>query len=110
MKQDTAYLYSPGGYLLEENGNIVRDKDGRPVKTAPKPDIPFTLRSWQPFGSHQANNRFGLNAVEVNFRFFSNPDDRLTLNTEMLYKNSKYKITWVFPYNSHFEVLVKLLP
>ncbi|MCM3394866.1 MULTISPECIES: hypothetical protein [Cytobacillus] len=110
MNEETAYLFSPGGYLYDSNGNIVRDQFGRPVMTEPSPDIPFALRSWQPFGTHQANNKFGLNAVESNFRFFCDPDERLTLNTELMLKNKKYKITWVFPYNSHFEVLVKFLP
>ncbi len=111
MREVTAYLFSPSsGYLYDENGNVKKDKQGKPVMALPKADIPFSLRSWQPFGTHQANSRFGLNAVEVNFRFFCDPDERLTLNKEFMFKESKYKITWVFPYNSHCEVLVKLLP
>ncbi|MEH7346468.1 hypothetical protein V7122_21720, partial [Bacillus sp. JJ1532] len=85
MREETAHLFSPAKQLLDENGIKVFDKYGRPVMDVPKADIPFTLRSWQPFGTYQANNRFGLNAVEVNFRFFSEPDERLKRNTEFMF-------------------------
>lgn len=110
MKVETAYLFSPAGYLYDQNGNIVKDKLGRPIFDEPKPDIPFTLRSWQPFGNQQAYSRFGLNAVKVNFRFFCDPDSRLDFNTEFMFKGGKYKITWVFEFDSHYQVLVERLP
>ena len=107
-----AYLFNEGGIKYDENGKPVTDQYGRPVKFPPSPDIPFELRSWQPYGPTAAYNRYGL-GIEVNYRFFCDPNERITMFEDkvirLLYKDRVYQITWILEYETHYEVMVKYI-
>jgi hypothetical protein len=104
MKKETAYLFKELGFLSDDNGNTVKDKDGRPVKLSRQPSKPFEISAWQPF-SVEIDKTYGLSVVESYFRFSCDPNEAITFNTEMVFKNVLYKVEKVFPYNSHFRVI-----
>jgi hypothetical protein len=105
MKKETAYLFTESGFLTDENGEIVEDKVGRPVKMLPQPTKPLNISAWQPF-SVEVDNTYGLSVVESYFRFSCDPNEAIIFNTELMLKNVLYKVEKVFPYNSHCRVIV----
>ncbi|MCA1027342.1 hypothetical protein LCM23_14675 [Cytobacillus kochii] len=100
------------GYLLknevlrDEDGNILTDKYGRPV-TDYIPVTPFEIRSWQPYSPQMASDRYAIRVPEVNYRFFTDPNDILNFNERFQFKGKTYRIEYPIKFDRHYQVLVK---
>lgn len=96
----TAYLFGNEGQFI---GND--PYSGRPIYADPKPEYPFVME-FEPYSADLAKVQYAINVVDIRYRMFTYPDERLTLNTEFVYKNKRYKIVYVMDYDMHYEVLI----
>lgn len=101
----TGYLFFEGGFLKDEQGNIVRDKFGDPVRIPPTPNIPFKFK-WEPFSPELAKTTYGISTIDIRYRLFTKTDDRLATNVEFVYDGYKYKIQYPLKFDNHYEILV----
>lgn len=101
----TGYLFSGGGLMRDENGKVIYDDMGDPVRIPPQPNIPFKFK-WEPFSPALALNTYGLQTIDTRYRLFTKVDDRLETNIEFVYNGMKYKILYPLKYDNHYEVLV----
>lgn len=102
MKLDkTAYFFTT------KQVEVGKDIFGRPeYETQTVPDIPFQME-WEPYSPDRAKQDYAINVVEVEFLMYVYPDERMKRNTDFLYGTRKYKITYVLPYDNHYEVFIK---
>lgn len=92
-------------YLRDENGDIIRDQDGRPVFGETETRTPF-LGEIQPYSARLAETTYGV-MVDVQNRVFCYPNEKLTLGTSIEYKGKKFEVTECMDYETHYEVLMK---
>ncbi|MEC1155654.1 hypothetical protein [Cytobacillus horneckiae] len=105
MKKDkTGYIYTQV-VLRDEEGNVITDDYGRPVMDY-IPNIPFIIRSWQPYSPQMASDRYAIRVPEVNYRFFSDPDDRLDFKVRFSFRGNDYRIEYPLKYERHYEILI----
>ncbi|MCG6796352.1 hypothetical protein [Geobacillus sp. YHL] len=59
----------------------------------------------EPYSSKLAENRYGI-IVDVQYRLFTKPDERLKLGEKIEY-DKNYTITGIMDFDRHYEVLIK---
>lgn len=59
---------------------------------------------YEPYSVERAKADMEINMVEVNYLMYTYPNKRLTLNTEFVYKDKKYKIIYLpIEYDNHMK-------
>jgi hypothetical protein len=94
-------------YLLGEGEEVIVSYNdfGEPIYEMIPTRIPIQCEI-EPYSSKLAENRYGI-IVDVQYRLFTKPDERLKLGEKMEYKDKNYTITGVMDYDHHYEVLIK---
>lgn len=94
-------------YLLQEGEEQIVDYNdfGEPIYETTYERIPVQCEI-EPYSSKLAENRYGI-IVDVQYRLFTKPDERLKLGEKIEYKDKNYTITGVMDFDKHYEVLMK---
>lgn len=91
-------------YILSEGEIIGYNAFDEPIFGEATTD-PFFME-WEPFSTKLAESSYGV-TVDVQYRMFTYPNEKLKINQDIVYQNKKYKITEVKDFDKHYEVLVR---
>lgn len=92
--------------LRDADGNPILDSRGRPQYIDMPNKIPFKMEI-EPYSIEKAGRDYGIVVVDVQYRIFTKPDDRIGVNAEIEYKGKMFVVT-VPPkdYDNHWEILI----
>lgn len=102
MKLDkTAYFFET---KLVDTGR--KDMFDEPIyEDVSVPTYPFQME-YEPYSPDLAKRDYAINVVDVKFLMYTYPDDRMEREIEFVYNSTRYKITYVLPYDNHYEVFI----
>jgi hypothetical protein len=97
----TAFLFKV------ENVLVGTDPDtGQPIcEVSSVPSGSFNME-FEPYGTPLPKAQNAINVVDVKYLMYTNPDDRLKVNTEFVYNKNKYKIISLMKYDRHYEIFI----
>lgn len=70
------------------------------------PTYPFQME-YEPYSADLAKRDYAINLVEVRYLMYVKSDERMEIDNEFVYESTRYKITYVMPYDNHCEVFIK---
>lgn len=103
MKLDkTAYFFET---KLIDTGR--KDMFDEPIyEDVSVPSYPFQME-YEPYSPDLAKRDYAINVIDVKFLMYTEPDERMNIGTEFVYESTRFRITYVEPYDNHCEVFIK---